>query len=175
MKRIIIVIAVIIFSILLSTSIYIITERNNTNKNQFIVSGKLDCDAVFEAFISAVEEKDKPLLSQLFAKNTTELNAFQAQTDSLLELYTGSMQGYSKAAEYTEGERNYGHIVEKTMMSYIVSTTTGQYCVAIQYCTKDFGDEGNIGIQSVYITKQNDNLQATYWGNEEWEKGINIE
>lgn len=174
MKRIIIVVAIIIILTLSFTSIYAIMERQKHNKNKFVVSGKLDCDAFFEAFISALEKKNKPLLSQLFAENTTEIIEFQDQTDKLFEFYIGSTQGYSKVAEYTNCEKNYGHIIEETMMSYIVSSTTGQYCVAVQYCTKDSKDEGNIGIKSVYITKQNDNLQVTYWGNTEWKKGINI-
>ena len=62
-------------------------------------------------------------------------------------------------------------------MSYDVTTSTEIYRMAFIWCAKDTGDSGNVGIESFYILKANDDPnypQYSYGGDGAWTPGINI-
>ena len=159
MKKVITVICIISLIVFLFSLIFIIIKKNNSNQNKLFFADNLDSDMVFETFISAVDQKNAAQLDQLFAGNISAKPDFSKQTDMLLNFYTGITQRYSKVAEYTSGEKDYGYELEETMLSYIVYSSTGQYCVAIQYCTKDSTDKGNIGITSLYIAEKKESSE----------------
>ena len=61
------------------------------------------------------------------------------------------------------------------MYSYEVETTEMKYDVALKYCEKDMGDSNNIGLQSVYIRKNNSATPDAYLGDGLWTNGITVE
>ena len=86
------------------------------------------------------------------------------------------MKGYEDKGSSEYLSRQPGFRTKTVRASYDITTSSDIYRIALQFCSIDTTDQGNLGCNSLYITKLgNSDMAYSYWGNWEWEPGIVIE
>lgn len=130
---------------------------------------------LLEELISCVESQDQSELAKYFAPQLTASDTFEQQCADLFDFYNGTMESNEWMGGITERSKKPGCKRINRKISYDVYTTDATYRFAILFCTMDTQDEGNIGIQSLYIIRFEDtDPQYSYWGDGNWTLGINV-
>ena len=128
--------------------------------------------------LTAVQKQDKDALTVLFsADSLKDAEMFDAQMDELFTYFEGELESYNDwGGPVVETAREGFQVHEAMESNYDVKTTKGSYRIAIRTITKDSWDANNVGIQSLYIIKLEDDPlpQYAYWGDGEFTPGINI-
>lgn len=131
-----------------------------------------------EQILDAIQYKDESALSSLFSKNTLgNVNAFDESVVALFDYFEGTVESYDDGAgPFVETKNEDNHSFQLMESSFIVKTTKSEYRFAIQFITQDTATPDNIGIQSLYIIKIDDdvNLEYAYWGDGKFTPGISI-
>jgi hypothetical protein len=140
--------------------------------NETIVNGQMD------ALLAALECRDTEGLISLFApKALNNTENIQHTVDLLYSYYQGkhiSYDNWNATGESTE--RNDNHVVKKLYGTYDVVTDEDTYRFAFLYVAEDSSDPDNVGLQSVYIIKRDDDIdpQYAYRGDQAYKPGIHI-
>lgn len=128
--------------------------------------------------LTAVQNQDKDALGALFSANSLKsVEMFDAQMDELFTYFQGEPEAYNDwGGPVVETAREGFQVREVMESNYDVKTTKGAYRIAIRTVTKDSRASDNVGIQSLYIIKLEDDPypQYAYWGDGEFTPGINI-
>lgn len=131
-----------------------------------------------EEVLTAVQKQDKDTLTALFSADSLKnVEMFHAQIDELFTYFEGDIESYNDwGGPVVETAREYFKVHEAMESNYDVKTTKGSYRIAIRTITRDSWDSNNVGIQSLYIIKLEDDPlpQDAYWGDGEFTPGINI-
>lgn len=134
-------------------------------------------DKLLEQLTDALEQKDVREIKNLFSDNTVHsVQTLDEQITQLLGFYTGTMESIEDRGTHSSMSKQPEYRKETVNASYDVITTSGVYRIAFRFCTIDTTDEGNLGLQSLYITKEEySDMDFSYWGGYQWERGIVIE
>ena len=158
MKRIVIVFVVLLLLIAVSGCGYL---------NDFLIdpkSGADICDEQMETFLSALEAQDRKRLIALFAPNVlTEAENMTETVDLLYAYYQGNYSSYNNwNATSSETTRENGSLRIEYYGTYDVTTNMDTYRFAFHYVVEDSFDEGNVGFNSIYVIKMEDDTVADY-------------
>ena len=156
------------------------SKRNNAFGNNN--SERVEANQKMEKVLQALENEDADGLTSLFSANViAEDDSFNEKLDLLFEYYNGALVSYNDwgapAVYNSVDSEGYNRRVTSYDMTYDVETTEEKYRFAIYYVVLDTADVKNVGIQSLYIIKAQDdtNLQFPYWGDGKNTPGINID
>ena len=124
------------------------------------------------------DAEDGDGIKALFAPNKIAgLSDFDKSLEELFLYYDGEFVSVTRHSTGVEDDKDSGIERKWYNMSYDVTTSAAIYRMAFFWCAKDTGDSGNVGIESFYILKADDDPnfpQYTYRGDGAWTPGINI-
>ena len=145
----------------------------------------LDC---MRQFIDKTEKKDREGIKSLFSdKALEESKTMDEDIDYLFEYYKGENQ--TKIVDVCAGVSTDQHMGKKSraiVIDHDIETTEDKYRLALDYCLFDDFDRSNEGLESIYIIRFNDDINAfaiksdgtqgirSYGGDGKWTYGINI-
>lgn len=85
------------------------------------------------------------------------------------------MVSYHWNGQEEDSSKHNGEYYKDVTLSYDVFTKESQYWFAMKFCTDDTKDEGNVGIQSLYIVRFEDtDSEYSYWDDVSWTPGITV-
>lgn len=154
-----------------------VTECENDMFNRRYNTNSEQADAVFQSIVSSIEGRDAPALKALFSEYATSAcKNMDEQIMCLFDFYEGEMLSFSRYGPGSHSAKEENVYVKEIFASYDVQTTSGEYRIAVKFCTIDASNPENIGLRSIYIIKGEDsNPDYAYWGGDSWDPGINIE
>lgn len=142
----------------------------------FAPSDDEDADNKLNSFVECLQNEDGDGIKALFAQNKiASLSDFDESMEELFLYYDGEFVSVTRHSTGVEDDKDSGIKRKWYNMSYDVTTSAAIYRMA--WCAKDTGDSGNVGIESFYILKADDDPnypQYTYRGDGAWTPGINI-
>lgn len=132
----------------------------------------------FEEILEVIQSENKERLRTLFSKESLkEAKAFDASVNELFDYFNGKVKLYDDwGGPFVETIQEDDCILQMMESTYDVETTECEYRFAIRYIIRDTTNINNVGIQSLYIIKLEDdsNPQYAYWGDGKNTPGINI-
>ena len=155
----------------------------------FLIFCMSSCSYLFaDSDLSDSKNKTEELLKYLDEKNTSEIsflfshNAksniadFNESIYEMIVYYDTSHKELLDFISNTTKSNDYGKKIKTYTLSTNVDTLKGVYRLSIKWCVEDDFDSNNVGIQSLYIIKLEDDIypEYTYWGDGLWSNGINI-
>ena len=144
----------------------------------FAPSDDEDADNKLNSFVECLQNEDGDGIKALFAQNKiASLSDFDESMEELFLYYDGEFVSVTRHSTGVEDDKDSGIKRKWYNMSYDVTTSAAIYRMAFFWCAKDTGDSGNVGIESFYILKADDDPnypQYTYRGDGAWTPGINI-
>lgn len=168
MKRII---SYLLISLLILCSVIFVSSCDFMKSEDEILDEKV------QNFIDLLDENDKESLKSLFAPAKIGcISNFDDSLDELFEYYDGVFKSKSHESKGTDGDKNGDFTAKWYNLSYIITTSSEQYRLAIYWCTEYSTDSNYLGIWSLYIIKENEYPTPvyTYRGDGLWTPGINI-
>lgn len=131
-----------------------------------------------EELLEAIQSKNKEKLISLFSENCLiKVQVLDESVEELFDYYEGCYESYDDGAgPFVETTKENDEIYQIMESSFEVKTTKCDYRFAIQYVTQDSTNADNVGIQSMYVIKMQDDthLEYAYWGDGKNTPGINI-
>ena len=119
----------------------------------------------FNEVLSAIENKNKEDLISLFSKNSLK-NAISIEQsiDELFEYFNGDVIHCSKPdAGSVEGSINNKKTIKVLKYFFDVKTTEDDYRFHIVHCSEDYKTADNVGVYSIYVIKEEDNIAGYYY------------
>lgn len=110
-----------------------------------------------ESIIKSINNKDKETFIELFANNIkNDIN----NINELFIYFDGNIIDYYGKIDYNYLGLNSEYNHKRINSIYIFKTETSRYCLAIQTVLEDELDYNNVGINTIYLTKvQDDNFE----------------
>ncbi len=167
MKRILVLIIAIVLITLSLTS----CER-------MLVSDEEIADATVEKVISAVKDDDASALISLFSSNIRQSTELRGSAEVLIDFIEGDIVSCTRAAEHGVGvdeRRRDSKRVKQLNSSFTIETTEAVYHVGIYECVRDDYDDGNVGICSLSIIRDEDRNTDSYYRTDREAVGIIID
>ena len=131
-----------------------------------------------DSLLDAIESRDRNALISLFAPSALDdAENIQRSIELLYSYYQGSHVSYNNwGATGTSTERNDNRIVKKLYGTYDVVTDKDTYRFAFLFVAVDSTNSENIGFQSVYVIRMDDDVstQYAYRGDQTYMPGIHI-
>ncbi len=144
----------------------------------FAVSDDKDADNKLESFVECLNKEDRVGIKSLFAKSKiADLTNFDESIEELFQYYNGKFVSITRYSTGVEKDKHSGNERKWYNMSYDITTSVEIYRMAFIWCVKDTSDDNNVGIESYYILKADDDPnypQYSYGGDGAWTSGINI-
>lgn len=147
-----------------------------------LLGWKTDEELVEETFnnlTAAIINRDSETLKGLFSKKSVEEDSdFDENMEELFKIFQDGIISYDDwGGPGMDGHKENGRYIEKRFIStYDITTTRGEYRIAIEEISIDEDSPDNVGIRSFYIIKAEDtDREFAYWGGYEWNPGITIE
>ena len=132
-------------------------------------------DALLNKIISSIENQDEAALISLFAPNQISEQDITQQCAELFRFFSGNMISYHWNGQEEDSSKHNGEYYKDVTLSYDVFTKESQYWFAMKFCTDDTRDEGNVGIQSLYIVRfEETDSEYSYWDDVSWTPGITV-
>ena len=135
-------------------------------------------DAMLQQLTAAISEKDEQTLYQMFSPNAiSSSEGFDENVAALMEFWEGNVVSNKRYGPRMSAKKD-GRLYRKEIyVAYDVNTDKESYRLAFWFCVADSWDAGNIGIMSLYITKNDDPNPDRAYRNDgvEWIYGVNIE
>lgn len=135
-------------------------------------------DKRFDAVLDAIHNHDKDALVLLFSKESlSEVNVSDETVAELFEYFAGEViEYYDWGGPYVEMTKENGQVIQIVESTYDVKTTVCEYRFAMRYISKNTIAPDSVGVESLYIIKKADDVDATYayWGDGAYTPGINI-
>ena len=132
----------------------------------------------FEALIDAIQTHNSDAVKAVFSNNV--LREAENIDDSIQELFgyfQGNLLSYNEwAGPDVSAKKDNGNYWKSYDCTYDFETTQDKYRLAMEIITVDTTDADNVGIQSLYIIRFEDDTRPNfaYWGDGEHTPGINI-
>lgn len=172
MKRIVVVFLLLILLI-------VVSGCGNLSGLLFGMKSNADiCDEQMESFLNALEAQDTKSMIALFAQNALIEAENMAETvDLLYSYYQGNYYSYDNwGATNSEKIMENGYLRIEYYGTYDVTTNMGTYRFVFHYVAEDSFDEGNVGLNSIYVIKMEDDtdMQYAYRGDGLYTPGIQI-
>lgn len=132
----------------------------------------------FEEVLTAIQTEDKKMLISLFSEETREnVENLEQAAEELFKYFNGDVEEYDdRGTLLTDDSKDYGKVSKEIDGTFDVKTTECEYRFTIKYISIDELNANNIGIQSLYIIKADDDTNKinAYWGDHKYTSGINI-
>ena len=132
----------------------------------------------FEALIDAIQTHNSDAVKAVFSNNV--LREAENIDDSIQELFgyfQGNLLSYNEwAGPDVSAKKDNGNYWKSYDCTYDFETSKDKYRLAMEIITVDTADTDNVGIQSLYIIRFEDDTRPNfaYWGDGEHTPGINI-
>lgn len=154
-----------------------VIEWENDMFNRYYSTDSDQADAVLQAIVTAIESQDSAMLKALFSKYAVDTSVnLDDQILCLFDFYEGEMVSFCRYGPGSHSTKEENMYVKEIFVSYDIHTTSGDYRIAVKFCTIDSSHPDNVGIGSLYIINQkNSDLNYAYWGGNVWNAGIHIE
>lgn len=154
-----------------------IEEWENEIFNRYNSTDGVQCDSVFAWIIEALENEDHAALADLFSAYAVgSCEDIDRDISLLFNFFDGEMVEYKRYGPGSSGSKDNGQYTKVIFATYDVTTTSGIYRIAIEFCTIHSLEPDKIGLTSLYIIKaENSNVDVAYWGKESWGAGIVID
>lgn len=131
-----------------------------------------------EKILDVVKKQDRDELVLLFSKasiNKAEL--FDESIIDLFDYFRGDVISIDDwGGPYVETSQENGEVFQVTEATFDIETTECEYRVAIRFVSRDTKSVDNIGVESLYVIKMEDDAypESAYWGDGKFTPGINI-
>lgn len=145
---------------------------------RYLDTGSDLAEQTLEQLIQAVEAKDAAAVKAMFAPavidNTDNLDQ---QVSDLLDFCTGELTDYQRYGPSTHMSRCATARTKYVQASFDLTTTAGEYRIALRICVIDSENPENVGITALHIIRrENSDPTHAYWGtNLDQTMGIFIE
>lgn len=147
-------------------------SRNSNQSDEFIADTQMD------SLLDTIESRDRNGLISLFAPNAlNDAENVHHSIELLYSYYQGRHVSYNNwDATGVSTDRNDNHIVKKLYGTYDVVTDKDTYRFAFLFVAEDSANSENIGFQSVYVIRMDDDVstQYAYRGDQTYMPGIHI-
>ena len=131
-----------------------------------------------EALLEAIQSKNAQAVKALFSDNAwAESGNMEKSILALFDYFQGVLVSFkSWAGPSVHATKNHGEYWKSYDCTYDFETTQDKYRLAMEIITVDTADTDNVGIQSLYIIRFEDDTRPNfaYWGDGEHTPGINI-
>ena len=131
-----------------------------------------------EDLLEAIENQDSSAIMSLFSESSKEhIEEFEASTKELINYYSGVHQSIALAGGSVSHCRDEKNGKQRSIRNAFEVTTSECVCrMSLAFTEKDTANSENVGINSFYIIKKEDdiNLFADYGGDGKETPGINI-
>ena len=132
----------------------------------------------FEEIIEVIQSQNSDMLTALFSKESIDNEeTFNNSVEKLFEYFTGTVESYDDwGACHVETTKEDDQILQIMESTYDVKTTECEYRFAVRYIAKDTVNSDNVGVQSLYVIRMQDDIytEYAYWGDGKYTPGINI-
>lgn len=159
------------------------SRKEDTKRNSFdsIVSNSSlfskDTEiALLKEIIFCIENRKQAELEALFAPSQiADSDAFEQQCADLFSFFNGAMDSYEWKGSSTDRRKDISGSFIESRVSYDIFAAEATYRMALKFCTMDTQNDGNVGIQSLYIIRYEDtDPDFSYGGDGNWTPGINV-
>ena len=151
---------------------------SNMRKMFFARNDKQIANEQLEALLEAIQSKNAQAVKELFSDNAwAESGNMEKSILVLFDYFQGELVSYkSWAGPSVHATKNHGEYWKSYDCTYDFETTQDKYRLAMEIITVDTADTDNVGIQSLYIIRFEDDTRPNfaYWGDGEHTPGINI-
>ena len=151
---------------------------SNMRKMFFARNDKQIANEQLEALLEAIQSKNAQAVKELFSDNAwAESGNMEKSILVLFDYFQGELVSYkSWAGPSVHATKNHGEYWKSYDCTYDFETTQDKYRLAMEIITVDTTDADNVGIQSLYIIRFEDDTRPNfaYWGDGEHTPGINI-
>ena len=151
---------------------------SNMRKMFFARNDKQIANEQLEALLEAIQSKNAQAVKELFSDNAwAESENMEKSILVLFDYFQGELVSYkSWAGPSVHATKNHGEYWKSYDCTYDFETTQDKYRLAMEIITVDTADTDNVGIQSLYIIRFEDDTRPNfaYWGDGEHTPGINI-
>lgn len=150
-------------------------------KSRLYDTSSMEAEAMLETLLAAIESGQAQAVKELFSKQAQQTAPdLNHNLSALFEFYDGEMTSYQRYGPGTSASREGSAYQEEIFCSFDVTTTTGDFRIALLFVTADSESPDRVGLRSVYIIRAEDSdPDRAYWGidneNDIWKPGINIE
>ena len=133
-------------------------------------------EAVITEILSCIEDQEQSALMSLIAPNQISDQALlEQQCNDLFQFFSGTVESRKWKGEQNSSSKKLDDYYGETKVSYDIVTSEDRYRIALRFCTRDSGNEGNLGLYSIYIIQfENADPDFSYWGDRKWTPGINV-
>lgn len=133
---------------------------------RYIDTGSDLADQTLEQLIHAVEARDAAAVKSMFAPAVIDdTDSMDQQVSALLDFCTGGMTGYERYGPSTHMSRCGTVRTKYLQASFDLTTTEGDYRIALRICVTDSENPKNVGITSMHIIRrENSDPSHAYWG-----------
>ena len=132
----------------------------------------------FETLIDAVQTHNSDAVKAMFSNSVLrEVENIDDSIQELLDYFQGNLLSYKAwAGPDVSAKKDNGNYWKSYDCTYDFETTQDKYRLAMEIITVDTADTDNVGIQSLYIIRFEDDTRPNfaYWGDGEHTPGINI-
>ena len=166
----------------LTTLILLLTScsigDSNMRKMFFARNDKQIANERFETLIDAIQTHNSEAVKAVFSNNALrEVENIDSSIQELFGYFQGNLLSYKAwAGPSVHATKNHGEYWKSYDCTYDFETTQDKYRLAMEIITVDTADTDNVGIQSLYIIRFEDDTRPNfaYWGDGEHTPGINI-
>ncbi len=133
---------------------------------------------VFDRTIDSIQFENADILISLFSNEISRsVESIDQSISDLFDYFDGEVYSYDDwGGPCVSTLKEHNSTKQIMELTYDIKTTECEYRLAVQYVSKDTGNSDNIGIQSLYIIKKEDDVfqEYAYWGDGLFAPGIHI-
>ncbi|NFT92444.1 DUF5104 domain-containing protein [Clostridium botulinum] len=165
MKKIIFIVAIIVFSMSL---ICCTSFKENMIKERVsqlnLKDDRAVADECFERIMECIKNTDKEGLKEMFASNALkEAENIDVGIDYVMDFYKGKIQSKDAALQVSD-HNDHGEKTSEIKAFYTVETNEGTYIVFFIDNTVDIKNANNVGLYMLQIIKECDEDNEFDWG-----------
>ena len=131
-----------------------------------------------EQVLDAIVTEDSASLTALFSKYSIDkAQSFEKSVEELFNYFEGTVESYDDGAgPFVETTREGNRMIKIMESTCEIKTTEQKYRLAIRFTINNTTNQDEIGVESLYIIKAEDDkyLDEAYWGDGKFTPGINI-
>ena len=147
-------ICAIIFSLsILFTSgcFHLFSDRDDVNKYRYSSEYNVE-QAVMDAVVLAIEEKDTETLKSLFSdKSLAEIEDMDQKLEDFSQYVDGEIESFEKNGGGSDRLSDYGYVVHDLSANFDLYTSSGKYIVGFRFFIRNDGDRSVEGLTSILI------------------------
>ena len=132
----------------------------------------------FEKILESIQSKNEDMMISVFSKESLKkIGSLDESVNALFDYFNGTVESYDDwVGPFVETTKENDQTIQIMEATYDVKTTECTYRFAIRYLSEDTENANNIGVQSLYVIKMEDDIgpEYAYWGDGKFTSGIHI-